>query len=840
MLNIDMKRKINTLRDILVGRIPDPKTQVEQITLAMIYKFMDDMDSEFIDGEWDGKRRFFVKTDKMDYERFAWRNIMQPQVNGEERSALYREGIESMSRNPHIPQLFRDIFHNAFIPFRDSETINMFLKEIDDFKYDNSEDLGNAFEMLLSIMGSQGDAGQFRTPRHIIDMIIEITDPDKADSILDPACGTAGFLISSYKHILKKNIDEDGKSTLTPDERTALNQNIVGYDISPDMVRLSSVNLYLHNFPNPSIHNYDTLTSEQRWDDNFDVILANPPFMTPKGGMNPHNRFRVKAKRSEVLFVDYIAEHLNPNGRAGIIVPEGIVFQTSNAYKELRKMLIEDNYLYAIISLPAGVFNPYSGVKTSILLFDRIIAKQTGNILFVKINNDGFDLGAQRRQIKENDIPRTIEAIKKYKESILAGEAIESEGFDSEYIVLVSKKEILEKDCVLVGERFRKIVNNVNMKWKLVKLGDIAEKITKGTTPTTIGFQFELDGINFIKIESITKSGQFINEKFSHISDECNQKLMRSTLENNDILFSIAGALGRVALVSDMILPANTNQALSIIRIRHQDVINKYVSIVLRSQQIFEQFQKEKIGVAQSNLSLKNISNIKIPLPSLSVQQEIVEEIEGYQKIIDGARQVVENYKPVIKINPEWEMVELKEATTLITDGTHKTPKYIDMGVPFLRVTDITKSNDSKKFISAEEHQALIKRCNPKKGDVLYSKNGTIGVAKVIDWDWEFSIFVSLALLKPKRNILNSDYLEIFLNSDFASKQAKAHSKSGTVTNLHLVEIKQIKIPLPSLPIQEELVEEIKKEQNIISTNNQLLEIFEQKIKEKISEVWGE
>ena len=201
MLNIDMKRKINTLRDILVGRIPDPKTQVEQITLAMIFKFMDDIDTEFT-GEWGGDRTFFVKTDKMDYSKYAWSNIMSPQVSGEERSNLYREGIENMAMNPHIPQLFRDIFRNAYLPFRDPETINMFLKEIDDLKYDNSEDLGNAFEMLLSIMGSQGDAGQFRTPRHIIDMIVEIVDPAKTDSILDPACGTAGFLISAYKHIL--------------------------------------------------------------------------------------------------------------------------------------------------------------------------------------------------------------------------------------------------------------------------------------------------------------------------------------------------------------------------------------------------------------------------------------------------------------------------------------------------------------------------------------------------------------------------------------------------------------------------------------------------------------
>ncbi len=150
--------------------------------------------------------------------------------------------------------------------------------------------------------------------------------------MLDPACGTAGFLISSYKHVLKANSDAQGNSTLTPDDKGRLAQNFKGYDISPDMVRLSLVNLYLHGFADPHIAEYDTLTSQDKWSEYADVILANPPFMSPKGGIRPHNRFSVQSKRSEVLFVDYMAEHLTPQGRAGIIVPEGIIFQSQTAY----------------------------------------------------------------------------------------------------------------------------------------------------------------------------------------------------------------------------------------------------------------------------------------------------------------------------------------------------------------------------------------------------------------------------------------------------------------------------------------------------------------------------
>ena len=310
-----------------------------------------------------------------------------------------------MPENPGIPPLFRDIFKNAYLPYRDPETLKAFLKIIDEFTYDHSERLGDAFEYLLSVLGSQGDAGQFRTPRHIIDFIVEIVDPKKNETILDPACGTAGFLISSYKHILKANTDAKGNSTLTPDDKRSPRQKLQGLrHLARHGAPLPGEPLP-PGFTDPHIYEYDTLTSEDRWNEFADVILANPPFMSPKGGIKPHQRFSIQAKRSEVLFVDYMAEHLTPTGRAGIIVPEGIIFQSQTAYKELRKMLVE-NSLVAVVSLPAGCFNPYSGVKTSILILDKSLARQSDTIAFFKVENDGFGLGAQRRAIEKNDLPQ--------------------------------------------------------------------------------------------------------------------------------------------------------------------------------------------------------------------------------------------------------------------------------------------------------------------------------------------------------------------------------------------------------------------------------------------------
>ena len=182
-------------------------------------------------------------------------NLFDAKLGGADKVQLYSDAIENMYTNPSAPQLFREIFKNSFLPFKDPSTLNMFLKEINEFHYSHSEKLGDAFEYLLSFMGSQGDAGQFRTPRHIIDFIVEIVNPKKNETILDPACGTAGFLISSYKHILSQNTDKK-----LGDKLMRLSENrlqSVGYDISPDMTRISLVNMYLHRL---RVHKFTNMT----------------------------------------------------------------------------------------------------------------------------------------------------------------------------------------------------------------------------------------------------------------------------------------------------------------------------------------------------------------------------------------------------------------------------------------------------------------------------------------------------------------------------------------------------------------------------------------------------
>jgi type I restriction enzyme M protein len=824
MLDQSTKRKIDNARDILVGKVPDPKSQVEQITIALIYKFMDDMDKEA--EEWGGKPTFFTD----EYKKYAWSNIFDPRLGGFDLIALYGDAIVKMNQNPNIPQLFRDIFKNAYLPYRDPETLKSFLKEINEFTYDHSEQLGDAFEYLLSVMDSQGDAGQFRTPRHIIDFIVEIVAPKKNETVLDPACGTAGFLISSYKHILKSNTKDRNGDKLTPDERKRLLNNFMGYDISPDMVRLSLVNLYLHGFSDPKIVEYDTLTSEEKWNETADVILANPPFMTPKGGIRPHKRFSIQAKRSEVLFVDYIAEHLNPQGRAGVIVPEGIIFQSQTAYKNLRKMLVED-YLWAVVSLPAGVFNPYSGVKTSILLMDKTLVKKSDKILFVKIDSDGFNLGAQRRPIDKNDLPQALELIKDYKNAIMEGREVKETGFAH----AVEKTRIAESgDWNLSGEQYRMKDELQLSSYDIVKLNDICNLIGGGTPLRKRDEYWTNGNIKWISAKHINGEGRIVGNEL--ITEKALAESSAKIVPRNSTVVVSRVSVGKIAYADD---DYAVNQDLTGLSIKNSENLND-TFLFLMMRKLSGTLAKNAQGLGVKGITRKYLANLKVPLPPLNVQKAIVAEIDGYQKIIDGARQVVDNYKPTIKIDPDWENAEIDDICDLVR-GSSPRPKgdkrYYGGKIPRLMVSDITRDGMYTQPTTDSLTEEGAKLSRPmKKGDVIMAVSGNPGLPTILKTDaCIHDGFVGY------RNLNDRLLPEFFYFVLLHMKEANDSQSIGAVfRNLNTSQIRRFKISTPPIPVQQEIVSQIEAEQEIVNANKKLIEMFEQKIKDNISEVWGE
>lgn len=816
MLNGETKRKIKNARDILVGKIPVPTAQVEQITLALMYKFMSDMDEQA--KKLGDKTGFFLG----EYEKYSWKNITDTSLSAYEKVVLYSEGLEKMNNNPHVPQLFRDIFKGAYLPFKDPEILKLFLDQINEIEYTHSEDLGDAYEYLLSVMGSQGDAGQFRTPRHIIDFIVEIVDPKKDDRILDPACGTAGFLISAYKYILKQNTSKDSKilgDNLSPMDRRNLTKNFVGYDISPEMRRISLVNMYLHQFSDPQIYEYDSLTSLDYWDENFDCILANPPFMTPRGGIRPHNRFAVQANRSEVLFVDYIMEHLSTTGKAGVIVPEGIIFQSSNAYKNLRKLLVEDNYLWGVVSLPSGVFQPYSGVKTSVLLLDKNIAKKTENILFINVENDGFDLGAQRKENGKSDLPKILESLKKYKERVLSDEEVKEEELFNTNIV--GKSRIKESgDYNLSGNRYQSGDRGlyVKGKWKMVELSKLCE-IKTGKKDVNQG----------------NPEGKY---PFFTCAKE-NTYIDTYTFDTEAILIAGNGDVGSVKYYNGKFDVYQRTYVL----FNFKEVLPRYLYYIL-SNTLKKEMNKQKLGNTMPYIKLGMLQDFMVPLPPIEEQKKIVEELDRYQRIIDGARMVVNNWRPEIEIDPEWEKVTLKEICDLQNGFAFKSSDYVG------------KSNTLNFRMSNIRPDATVDiYYNPKYlPDSYYEKYNSFAlldgdlVIAMTDMAGDPKILGVPAIVesKGKKLLMNQrvgkfinihfdrvlvKYLKFILQSDYVKSYYKSLGTGGVQLNISKEQILSLIIPLPPLETQRVIVSRIEIEEKTVKYDMEMIPVFTNKIK---------
>ena len=821
MLDQTTKRKIDSARDILVGKVPDPKAQVEQITTALVYKFMDDMDKE--SQELGGKAKFFTNG----FEKYSWTKLLDKRLSGQERLDLYVQAITNMSKNPHIPQLFKDIFKGAALPYNDAQTLNLFLKEIDGFTFDHSEDLGDAYEYLLNVVGTSGEAGQFRTPRHIIDFIVEIVAPKKNETILDPACGTAGFLISAYKHILRQHDgknDQTGEPTsaekrLSPEEKQKMMSNFEGYDIDPGMMRIAIVNMYLHHFPDPKIYEYDTLTYEDRWDDTFDVILANPPFMTPKGGIRPHKRFSVQATRSEVLFVDYILEHLNIKGRAGIIVPEGVIFRNDSAYKELRKKLVEDG-LYAVVSLPQGVFAKPGGkgnVKTSILFFDNQLAKKSNEILFVKVENDGFDLGAQRRKIDKDDLPEALAILDAWKNG---------KKYESELTLWVKKEKIAESgEYSLTSERYKEVVARKNEKWPMIELGKLiqlnfGERITKHGNRGTKYPVYGGGGESF-RTDEFNREDEYLIARFA-MGENC------------------------VRYVSGKFWLMDSGGTFSV-RPEYQDKLNKdFVGKILlqRQKDVFSCAR----GGAQKNLNIDHFYEIKISLPPLDVQNEIVEQIEAKENSINHAKEIIKNlererryFGQKIRKLEDVKSTALTKVADLIGGFAFKSmnlskeakPAYL----PVIKIGNVGR--DGNLDISEVEYHKFsndLKKFLIQRGDILVAMTGaTVGKVAIADRN-EILLNQRVGLIRGKDNVLQNYLKHLLLGQNFYEYCQKT-AGGGAQGNISPSQILSYQIPLPPLEIQKQLIAEAEKEEEIIAANRRLIELMERKIDEVLSDI---
>lgn len=308
--------------------------------------------------------------------------------------------------------------------------------------------LGDLYEYLLSKLQSSGTNGQFRTPRQIIDMMVELMKPTPQDTIVDPAAGTAGFLVSASEYIRKNHNDLFYTNDL---KEHFHNTMFNGFEIDTTMLRISTMNMMLHGIDNPNIRYQDSLNEQNKEADKYTLVLANPPFT---GSLDydavSDNLLKVtKTKKTELLFLALFLRLLKKGGRAAVIVPDGVLFGASNAHKSIRKEILENNKLEAVISMPSGIFKPYAGVSTGVLIFTKTGSGGTDNVWFYDMENDGFSLNDNRTPIEANDIPDIINRFHNLEDEI------DNDRTDKSF--LVPFDEIKENDYDLSINKYKEI-----------------------------------------------------------------------------------------------------------------------------------------------------------------------------------------------------------------------------------------------------------------------------------------------------------------------------------------------------------------------------------------------
>ncbi len=709
--------------------------------------------------------------------------------------------------------------------------------------------------------------------------------------------------------------------------------------------------MYLHDIPNPIIQDYDTLSLDTRWNEKYDCILANPPFMTPKGGIQPHDKFRIKANTTEVLFSDYMLEHLTPNGKAGWIVPEGIIFQNNNDYVDLRRWLVEEAGLWAVVSLPAQIFQPYSGVKTSIILVDRKLARERDSIILVKVENDGFSLNTNRNPIDKNDLSGALKILrackadhslkllkkdselKNIKYSILNRKEFEkidsykayTTGWELCKKVFVkvttarteydeakknkpTEKERTEKTWIRRWEEFRSRTNYnktelgsepefktwfeenlkeacigygedphaaIKMKkggvyfpeelkksidyqrefnlsydkytsnrtgktnkseWSLVNIGDKRFfSIESGGTPDTDNGRFWNGDISWVTLVDLPQENVIteIRQTVRRISKEGLENSNAKLLPVDSILVSSRATIGRIGINR---IPLATNQGFKNIIINDRATVDtKYVAYVLT--QLVDKMIELGSGATYKEISKSNFASLTIPLPPLEIQQKIVAEIEGYQKVIDGCNAVIENYKPTFKIDEKWEKVKLGDIFVNVKDLCE--PRQLNSEVNYIGLENI-ESQTCRLIGNVQHHSNNIKSTKIlfKPNDILYGKLRP-NLNKVWLSNIEGICSTDIIVLRAKsKDVEPLFYTSLFRGKEFNDEMLKG-IKGAQLPRISFEHMASYELPKPEIYRQREIVAEIISGDKTIEACMFLKSKMESQIKEVIDGVWG-
>lgn len=443
MTDREFKAKIDELWNTFWSSgISNPISVIEQLTYLIFFKMFEHSDN--IEQKRAEKSKISRKSFFEGRENLRWSNFKQ--LAPDEMLKTYREEVF-----PMLGEINKALEDSVCLISKAS-LLDTAVQTLDKMDFSDGNDRkGDVYEYMLNKIAQSGTNGQFRTPRHIIDMMTKLVDPRVDDKICDPACGSGGFLCGAYRYILESNTSDDFKEIspffgdlLNDSHRKNMDENVIfGSEFDPSMYRIGLMNMILHNIKPKNIKLRDSLSKDAQEENRYTLILANPPFTgsLDETDIDPHLTAVIKTKKTELLFMAKFIKMLEIGGRAAVIIPTGVLSTDSKAHKTLRQKLIEENQLEVVISMPSGVFKPYAGVATAVLIFTK--GGQTQKTWFYEMENDGFTLDDKRAPIEQNDIEDIIKKFATKEES--------SKSFN------VALEELKENEYNLLPSRYKKI-----------------------------------------------------------------------------------------------------------------------------------------------------------------------------------------------------------------------------------------------------------------------------------------------------------------------------------------------------------------------------------------------
>ena len=473
MITGAIKNKVDKIwTDIWAGGITNPLTVIEQLTYLMFIRSLDEKEletEEFEHMTGEKMEKIFPQTPTGQSMRWSKFKNSDPREIYDVISRRVFPAIKNMHRGrlPDITEqgelveagetsggeentAFARYMQDAMFLIPTPQVLQKIITGLDDLYEHDISDLdmqGDLYEYMLGKLATAGQNGQFRTPKHIREMMVELLQPTPEDTICDPACGTAGFLVSASEYIRKHYED-----TMTQEQWEHFSgEAFTGFDTDRTMLRISAMNLMLHSISHPEIDYKDSVSKQNEIRDKFTLCLANPPFKgtVDAESINDNLKAVTNTKKTELLFLALFLRMLKKGGRCACIVPDGVLFGSSKAHKAIRKELVENHHLRAVISMPAGVFKPYAGVSTAVLVFTKTGAGGTDRVWFYDMQADGFSLDDKRSPVDDNDIPDIVQRFHNLER--------EADRKRTEKSFLVPKQEIADNDYDLSINKYKKV-----------------------------------------------------------------------------------------------------------------------------------------------------------------------------------------------------------------------------------------------------------------------------------------------------------------------------------------------------------------------------------------------